>query len=115
MTVSPKKFGIKWPVAFLLRQCVEESADLIGFYDTARTKSELVHALGNRRPDGHVILTQDELESALWSAVVHEEDGGWPAAGWPSLSELIAQTIPNGYRFDPYFCFILDKKENEHV
>jgi hypothetical protein len=73
-----------------------------------------VVALGRRRPDDNVILTQDELESALWSAVVFEEEGRWPAAGWPSLSELVAQAMPQGYRFDPYFCFILEKK-NESV
>ena len=104
-----KKFGVRHEVAAILALCVKEAAERTGFFDINRSQIDLVAALRRKRPDGSVVLTQDELESALYSAVTLEEEGGWQKE-WPSLSSVLQTVVPGSHRFDPYFCFILENK-----
>lgn len=107
-----KKFGVRHEMAAMLADCVNEASSLTaigGFHDINRTQTELVAALTRKRTDGSVLLTQDELESALYAAVMLDEEGAWPN-GRPPLSAILARTVPGSHRFDPYFCFILENK-----
>ena len=80
------------------------ASPLVGFEDVARDKAALLRALSSK------VVTQDELESALWSSNLLDELGYFNHPDDISFDQFVTQFVSTGYKFDKFFNLITEIK-----